>query len=59
MKSLFYILLVLLSCQHRHSSMQAVVVRALEIVDQELVHDVLGMIQKGTNMNVEEEKVPE
>ena len=44
MKSLFYILLVLLSCQHRHSSMQVVVVRALEIVDQQQ--------QQPTNVNV-------
>ena len=27
--------------------------------NKELVHDVLGMIQKGTNTNVEEEKVPD
>ena len=47
MKSLFYILLVLLSllsCQHRHSSMQVVVVRALEIVEQQQ--------QQPTNVNV-------
>ena len=50
MKSLFYILLLLLSllsCQHRHSSMQAVVVRALEIFDQQ-------QQQQPTNVNEDE-----
>ena len=61
MKSLFYILLVLLSllsCQHRHSSMQVVVVRALEIVDQQQqqpqsknVNENERLLQQQTNNN--------